>query len=230
MTAAGLVLGASPVRAADSTGLEGFRGPITTWLALAPVSCVVNSYFGPDYGRGNLWTSQHAAYWVGNVMDGDRDELGKLIYGPSHGSWNDFGSGAMPVVAVDDPHSHVAVYHIGPNDKDEYGAFAEEPDPPRSAPPMRADLSGVTLGGNVHLGDSLAEVTSALGLHTLTPTDVAPTCPGFGVVELCDWNVAGCACPRRMHYLGSHDLSGTIIFRNGRVVGLVWELKCFAAG
>jgi hypothetical protein len=55
-------------------------------------------------------------------------------------------------------------------------------------------------------------------------------CPGFGVVELCDWNVAGCACPSLMHRLESHDMSGTIIFRNGRVVGLVWEFKCVANG
>ncbi len=227
VTAAGLVLSASPLRAADTAGLEGFGGPIAAWLALAPVSCVANSYFK---SRGNLWASPHAAYWVGNVMDGDFNELGKLIFGGSRANWKDLGGGAMPVAAVFDPQSHVAAYHLGPNDKDEYGAFADEPDPPRSAPPMRADLSRVTLGGNVHLGDSLAEVTHAIGLHTLTPTDAGPTCPGFGVVELCDWNLAGCACPSYSHRLDSHDISGTIIFRNERVVGLVWEFKCFAAG
>ncbi len=226
--AAALVLGASPLRAADAAGLEGFGGPIATWLALAPESCVVNSYFRTF--RGKLWTSQHSAFWVGNVMDGDFEAMGKLVYSASHGSWKDLGGGAMPVAAVFDPHGHVAAYHLGPNDKDEYGAFADEPDPPQSVPPMRADLSRVTLGGNVHLGDSLAEVTSALGLHALTPTDTGPTCPGFGVVELCDWNLAGCACPSYSHRLGSHDISGTIIFRKERVVGLVWEFKCFAAG
>jgi hypothetical protein len=47
---------------------------------------------------------------------------------------------------------------------------------------MRVGLSRLTLGGNVKLGDSLATVSSALGLHALMPTDT-PGCPRFGVVE-----------------------------------------------
>ena len=149
---------------------------------------------------------------------------------PAHKAWSGMVNDVNLVSAVDDPQRHVAAYWLGKQDLDEWGAFADAPDPPAAAPPMRADLTKLALGGNVHLGDSLAVVTSALGLHTLMPTDAGPGCPGFGVVELCDWNVAGCACPPSMFYQGSRDISGTIIFRNERVTGLIWDEKCFAGG
>jgi hypothetical protein len=222
MTAAGLVLGALPLRAADATGLGGFQGPIAAWLGSAPASCVLTSYFK----RLRTPDSKHVAYWVGHAMDGDFAQLNGVL----RSSWQGMTAGGTErVQAVDDPRSHAGAYFIGGTDMADWGVLADEPDPPRIAPPMRADLSHLTLGGNVHLGDSLATVTSALGLHTLTPTDT-PQCPGFGVVELCDYNVAGCACPPSMFYQGSKDISGTIIFRTRRVVGLVWDDKCSAGG
>ncbi len=224
-TAAGLVLGTTPVRADNSTGLGPFTGPITSWLARAPASCVLNSYLK----RGREFPdSNHVAYWVGHALDDDEAEVVKLLRWPA--DWHGIlAGGTEGVAAVYDPLVHVAAFNIGHQDMNEWGALADEPNPPASAPGMRADLSRLTLGGNVHLGDSLASVRSALGLHALAPTET-PRCPGFGVVELCDWNVARCACPPTMFYQGSHDISGTIIFRYGRVVGLFWNKKCWAAG
>ena len=226
MTAVGLVLGALPVRAADSTGLGGFDGPVTAWLGRAPASCVLTSHFKKTTTGIHLPDSKHVAYWVGHAMDGDTKQLERVLSPNWHGM---IEGGVERVQAVDDPRAHAAAFFIGGTDMADWGVLADEPDPPSSAPPMRADLSRLTLGGNVHIGDSIAAVTSALGLHTLTPTDV-PACPGFGIVELCDWNVAGCACPPTMFYQGSKDLSGAIIFRTGRVVGLVWVSKCYAGG
>lgn len=227
IAAAGLVLGALPARAADSTGLGGYGGPVNAWLGRAPASCVLASLFGKTSTGLHLLDSKHVAYWVGHAMDGDIKSLASVLQDPN---WHGMIPGAPErVQAVDDPRSHAGAFFIGGTDMADWGILAEEPDPPHSAPPMRADLSGLTLGGNVHLGDSLATVSSALGLHALVPTDT-PGCPGFGIVELCDWNVAGCACPPSMFYQGSHDISGTIIFRTGRVVGLIWDSKCYAGG
>jgi hypothetical protein len=225
MTAAALVLAASPTRAFDPAGLGGYDGPIAKWLARAPASCVIDSYLTSGWRFPN---SDHVAYWVGHAMDGDFTTLDKVLAWP--GTWNGLADGVEGVRAVYDPLLHLAAYNIGHQDMDTWGVLADEPEPPIRVSQMRADLSKVSLGGNVHLGDSLAAVTSALGLHALTPTDIAPACPGFGVVELCDWNVARCTCPPSMFYEGSRDISGTIIFRNGRVVGFVWSAKCWAAG
>jgi hypothetical protein len=224
--AAAIVLGASPVRAVDRPGISGFSGPIPAWLARAPASCVMDSYF--TEGR-NFPNPNHVAYWVGHAMDGDMKDLESHLPWPT--TWQDSVSGGTEVArAVYDPHLHVAAFNIGHQDMNEWGFLADEPAPPAGATRTRADLSRLALGGNVHLGDSLATVTSALGLHTLAPTNAAPACPGFAVVELCDWNVARCACPPSIFYQGSHDISGTIIFRNRRVVGLFWNRKCWAAG
>jgi hypothetical protein len=156
-------------------------------------------------------------------MDGDEAAVDKLLGGPSK-NWNGMiGGGTERVEAVYDPHRHIAAFHIGHQDMSDWGALAGEAGPPTSAPPMGADLSRLALGGNVHLGDSLAMVRSALGLHALTPTDMAPACPGLGVVDVCDWNIAGCAPPPRPGYEGSHNIFGVIIFRSGRVAGLLWQ-------
>jgi hypothetical protein len=226
VTAAGLVLGASAVRAADSTGLGGIDGPVAAWLGRAPASCVLTSYFEKTSTGFHIPNSKHVAYWVGHAMDGDLTRLKTTLDLSWHGM---VLGGTERLQAADDPRNHAGAYHVGGTDMSDWGILADEPDPPSGAPPMRADLSRLTLGGNVHLSDSLTTVTSALGLHALVPT-VTPQCPGFSVVELCDWNVAGCACPPSMFYQGSHDMSGTLIFHAGRVVGLVWDEKCYAGG
>jgi hypothetical protein len=227
ITAAGLVLGASPVRAVDHGGLGGFQGPVATWLARAPASCAATTYFGHT-ATGYHAPPKHVAYWVGNAVKGDLKQVDRFF--KAHASWSGMTSGGVErSAAVDDPVRHIAAYEIGGTDMFAWGAFADQPDPPANAPPMRADLSSLSLGGNVHLGDSLATVRSALGLASLTPTDTAPLCPGYGVVELCSWNVAGCACPESMSE-DNGGVSGTIIFRKDRVVGLIWDAKCFASG
>jgi len=163
MTAAGLVLGAPAAQAANSAGLGGYKGPITTWLARAPAGCVINSYFMPSTTGFHLPKTNHVAYWVGHAMDDDLKQLGDMLRRPAHKAWSGMVNDVNLVSAVDDPQRHVAAYWLGKQDLDEWGAFADAPDPPAAAPPMRADLTKLALGGNVHLGDSLAVVTSALG-------------------------------------------------------------------
>jgi hypothetical protein len=228
VVAAALVLGALPVRAARVSGLGSFEGPIMAWLARAPASCVMSSYMS---GEPPLPDSKRVAYWVGHAMDGDEAEVEKLVRVDLIGSpknWYGY-TRSERVEAVYDPDSRAVAFFLGPTDMMDWGALAGETSPPTSAPPMRADLSRLTLGGNVHLGDSLATVRSALGLHALTPTNMAPACPGLGVVEVCDWNIAGCAPTPRPWYEGSHNIFGVIIFRNGRVAGFLWQ-RTWAAG
>jgi len=162
-------------------------------------------------------------------MDGDEAAVDELLRGSSK-SWHGMtGGDTERVVAVYDSLERSAAFSLGGTDMRDWGALASETGPPTSAPPMRANLSRLTLGGNVHLGDSIATVRSALGLHALTPTDMAPACPGLGVVEVCDWNIAGCAPTPRSGYEGSHNIFGVIIFRSGRVAGFLWQ-ETWAAG
>ncbi len=148
--AAAIVLGASPVRAVDRPGMSGFSGPIPAWLARAPASCVMDSYF--TEGR-NFPNPNHVAYWVGHAMDGDMKDLESHLQWPT--AWQDSVSGGTEVArAVYDPLLHVAAFNIGHTDMNEWGFLADEPAPPAGATRTRADLSRLALGGNVHLGGS----------------------------------------------------------------------------
>ncbi len=156
------------------------------WLARAPASCVMSSYMS---GEPPLPDSKRVAYWVGHAMDGDEAEVEKLV-------------------RLD----RAVAFFLGVTDMTDWGALAGETSPPTSAPPMRADLSRLTLGGNVHLGDSLATVRSVLA------------CPGLGVVEVCDWNIAGCAPTPRPGYL-SQRTRGRVLVAKDMGRGLIGGMR-----
>ena len=191
--------------------------PVLRWIQGMPASCAL-----PEVTKAprSTWT----AYWVGDVMDHDTDWFDRSKWRKESVR---YGDGVVTAVAVDgfyDARHRIAAYWQGPTDTYNYGVFAG------AAPPARAvvnatDLSSVTLGGNIHLGDSTARVASDIRVRTLELRDLAPSCPGYSALVLCNWNKSSCECPRGNPIPAE---LGIAVFHKDRVVALAWDKSpCF---
>jgi len=217
VAAAALSLTASAASATSAAGMDPGDDPVMRWLHAVPASCVLTKGLG-DYG---------AAYWVGSAMDGD-DAFRKRLSGETQTEpvyvGNPTKEGISVIGALYDARRHISAFSSHGTDTDYYGAFADTP-PPHGGAVAAADLSNLTLAGNVHLGDSTARVASEIGLKTVHPSTFGATCPGYAVLELCSWNKTGCVCDLPQAH---HPRLGYAIFYDDRVVAFYWtDISCF---
>ena len=217
MIAAGvLVLQAPPARADGA--FPGFD-PVERWLRAMPATCAGSQNAG----------AKVVSYWVGSAMQNDyfipsRPDVHGEGVAFTEKDAADPDKGTEFIFGFYDAPHHIAGYRLKDDNIGFFGVVAAAP-PPQGGVINHMDLAHVALGGNIHLGDTVAHVASEIGLRDLKPTALGSTCPGHSVLDLCDWNQTSCACP---HYLESPHRIGTVVFQDARVVALVWNtMACF---
>jgi len=179
---------------------------VSRWVHSLPATCAFSRPF--------------ESYWVGTVLLHDEDQFpsNTMSEWVRHGAHGELF--ASRIRAYYDPAHRIAAYVESGTDISNFAAIADAAPPPAGVT-TPLDLSAVQLGGNVHLGDTLAHVASAVGLKSLHPTPAAGACQGYSVVGFCSWNVKACECPTG-NYLSDKRL-GMVVFRAGRVVALAWD-------
>jgi hypothetical protein len=208
---------------ATPAGADGaFPGfdPVERWLRSMPATCA-----GPQNPGARV-----VSYWVGSAMQNDAfipsrpDVRGEGVAFTEADAEKGPDASTEFIIGVYDAPHRIAGYQLKDDNIGFFGVVAAAP-PPHGGVVNRMDLSHVALGGNIHLGDTVTGVASEIGLHDLKPTALGSTCPGYSVLDLCDWNSTSCACT---HYLAGPHRLGTVVFHDERVVALVWNtMACF---
>lgn len=177
--------------------------PVSRWLHSIPPSC---SFFRPS-----------ESYWVGAVMNDDWKQF------PKNGNEQSIMQGIASIRAFYDPVHKIAAFYESGTDTLNYAVIGGAAPPPTNAKVTTIkDLSSVILGGNVRLGQTVAQVSSAVGLKSLLHPSAAPSCPGYSAVGFCSWNRTGCVCILGP-VSGPEKKFGVAVFHEGRVVALGWD-------
>jgi hypothetical protein len=206
---AALEFAATPTDAYSLNIVRNGVDPVSRWIFASPATC--------RFARPAEWWS------IGAVLSRDDKQLP-----PITNSSGDFTSGnadgVIKITGLYDRIHRIAAYIEKGTDTDNFGVVADVAPPPSNAKVHSVDLSAVTLGGNVHLGDTLAQVASAVGLKALHPSTASPACADYSVEGFCSWNRASCHCPTSANGFISTRL-GAVVFHRGRVAALFWDYE-----
>jgi len=204
-----LVSAATPAHAYYLNIQRNGVDPVSRWVFASPATC--------RFGR------PAESYWIGAVLSSDDKQLPRVDNSSGEFTSGDT-SGPIKITGFYDRVHRIAAYVEKGTDTYNFGVVADVGPPPSNAKVHAVDLSSVTLGGNVHLGDTLAEVASAVGLKALHPSIASPACAAYSVEGFCSWNRAACHCPTSAYGFMSARL-GAVVFHKGRVAALFWDYE-----
>ena len=189
----------------DGTDLGGID-PVSRWVAAMPATC---GFYTP-----------RETYWVGSALNKDWKQLPNDTKSEwvRHGTQG--GAFVTRIRGFYDPVHKIAAYVEYGTDIGNRAVLADAPKPPAGVT-TRRDLSSMYAVGNVHLGDTVAQVASEIALKgTLHPSPGTHACKEYSVVGLCSWNRKGCECPKG--YSPDNEIA-SVVFHRGRVVALFWD-------